>query len=402
LLSHRDARGRSVGQTSLSVLEGVFSGSRKFSQDFHQALRYDKKKNGYPCPIQLGAINEPFDNIERQQGWFFGFADLVYKYKQPVRVSTKAKLLQRPDYLKKIGEHPELWWFAFSIITPDDEILEKVDWRAPNASERFKSMKCLSDIGVKTSLRFRPILPGISDRTKKFPKAYKVLIQKAAEAGAKAISYEVGFVPGGMTVDLKRRWKILEQIAGVPFIQLYKSFGGLQSCIRPPYEWTENIMHAIYEEAKKCGMTVGVSDPVWKQLTESGCCCGILPDDPVFGNWEPENATNMLLKSKKTGCTIEARDIIPPWAYTAKLDGMVNPGVGPKVNWDRRHETWADRLWGTWNITSGQRSPLNYFQGALMPVKKEPSTFRKGGLEIIYKYVGLQRKRPECIPYWRI
>lgn len=403
LISHRETRQRPVGQTRLSALERIFAGEGgKHGAIIRKALRYDKKRNGYPCAVQLGAICEPLDNIERNQGWFLKFADIAHKYNQPIRVSTKGKLIAEPEYLRKVGEHPELWWFAFSIITTDDELLERIDRQAPNATERLKAMKALSDIGISTSLRLRPIMAGITDSTPKHPKAYAELIERAAEAGAKAISYEVGFVPGAMTEDLRRRWATIEDLAGVPYRSLYRSFGRIQACTRPSYLWTENIMHAIYEKAKECGLTVGVSDPAWKQLTESGCCCGILPDDPVFGNWEPENATNRLLESKLTGCEIRATDIIPPWAYDHQLQGIVARDAGPLTVYDGRHKSWADYLWETWNFIEKQRSPLNYFQGAIVPIRKEPSTYREGAIEIIYKYKGLERQHPDKLPYWKV
>ena len=177
--------------------------------------------------------------------------------------------------------------------------------------------------------------------------------------------------------------------------RIYESFGENQACIRPAYGWTEQIMHAVKEEAVKNDMTVGVSDPVWKQLTDTGCCCGILPDDKVFGNWQRESATNQLLLAKNEGKILKAEDIIPKWAYRKKVVGIYNPGVGAKVAYLTRHKMWSDKLREIWNGIDKERSPLNYFQGALEPVS------RKDG-EWSYKYVGLKRKHLKNTPYWRI
>lgn len=361
---------------------------------YRMALKYDKKKNGYPCPIQLGAICDPADNIERQQGWLLKFLEISHKYNQPIRISTKGKLLRQKDYLEVIGHHPELLWVAFSIITPDDELLEKIDKRAPNCTERLKTMKALTNIGVKCSLRFRPMLPGLSDRTPKYEKAYKVLIERAAEAGAVAISAEVGFTPGCATKDLKKRWENMGFVTGIPYLDVYKGFGGIQACTRPSFGWTEEIMHRVCEEAKKHNMTVGVSDPLWKQLTESGCCCGILPDDPVFGNWERENATNAVLNAKRTGDLIYFKDIVPPWAYAKQVMGIVAFAAGPLLKWDGRYTTWSDWLKKNWNNLKADRSPLNYFQGAVIPVGRDEDK------NIIYKYVGHERANKIGI-YWQ-
>ena len=398
MVQHRDAASKSIGQTSLTKLENIFSGKEgQFNEQVRSALRYDRRnKDGYPCPIQLGALTDPCDNIERQQGWLLDFIKLAIKYNQPVRISTKGKIFQTKEYQKAISAAPHLFWITFSIITADDEIMAQIDRRAPVTSQRIKTMKVLSDLGVKTALRFRPILAGISDRTKKYPKAYKTLIEMAANAGAKAISYEVAFTAGIGSPDITKRWKILEEISGVPYRQVYSQFGKKQSCNRPSYLWTENIMHAIAEESKKNGLTVGVSDPVWKQLGETGCCCGMLPDDKVFGNWQTESATNQLLIAKNTGKELCADDVIPEWAKHILFTNMCNGGVGPTIVYKRKHYYWADALRSIWNDLKRERSPLNYFQGALEPVRKD-----KNG-EVFYKYKGLVRRNPAKIPYWRV
>lgn len=397
VVQHRDSTNKGViKQLSLAMVKDLFSGKRERLEPYRIALRYHKRnKNGYPCPVQLGAINDPLDNIERQQGWFLEYVKIAGKYNQPSRISTKGKLFLLDEYIDALRPYAHLFWVAFSIITPDDLLLEQIDRRAPNATERLKCMKRLSDIGVKTSLRFRPILPGISDTTPRYKKAWRTLIRKARDAGAGAISYEVGFMPGMATSDLRRKWNMIEKIIDRPLREIYKRFGATQACTRPSYKWTENIMHAIYEEAHKCEMTVGVSDPVWKQLTDTGCCCGMLPDDPVFGNWQVESATNQFLIAMKTGKLLRSKDIVPEWAYNVMLPGMVNTGAGAEKVWRRRHTTWADLLIEHWNDLKAERSPLKYFQGALLPVKRE-------GNEVVYKYRGLKRQNLSSIPYWEI
>jgi DNA repair photolyase len=392
LMQHQAGTFSGVGQTSLLAIEKLFDGDPKNNRWIYQkALKYDNKKNGYPCPVQLGAINDPCDQIERNQGWLLRFIDLAIKYNQPVRISTKGDIFLAKEYLDAIGKAPHLFWVAFSIISIDDEIIAKIDRRAPTPSRRLKTMKALSDIGVKTSLRFRPILPGISDRTIKHPMALRELIEKAAVSGAKAISYETAFYPGAPTKELKLRWKILSDFAGYDLEKLYKSFGTNQACNRPAYTFVEDIMHKVKEIAIENKLTVGVSDPCWKQLTETGCCCGILPDDPVFGNWQRENATTQLVVARDTGKLISAKDAIPAWAYDSPSSFIINSGAGPLVKYKDKHEKWSDVLSRTWNQLDTQRSALNYFQGALLPVDRDSDN------DILYKYVGLQRQYKESI-----
>lgn len=149
------------------------------------------------------------------------------------------------------------------------------------------------------------------------------------------------------------------------------------------------------EEARKSGMTVGISDPVWKQLGDTGCCCGILPDDPVFGNWQRESATNQLLEAKNTGKKIHLGDITPKWAYHVLHNKMALYNPGPDALFYRRHAMWADHLRSIWNNVSRERSPTNYFQGALMPIGLDENK------DVVYEYRGLTRQFKQA-PFWKL
>lgn len=399
LLGHRESSQKSdgIGQTSLKMIEGIFSGNGgKNSKLYRKALKYDDlSPNGYPCPVQLGGICDAGDNIERNQGWLLKFIKLAIKYEQPVRMSTKGNIFLDREYLDAIGERPDLFWVAYSIISPDDGLLSQIDKECPPPSERIECMQNLAGVGVTTSLRFRPILPGISDKTPKYDQAYQVLIDEAADAGAKAISYEVGFVPGALTPDMKARWDRIEKVSGVPIREIYKRFGKKQACTRPSYLWTEGIMHAIKERALHHKLWVGVSDPAWKQLTDHGCCCGIPEDHPVFGNWQRTQATNALKIAKDTGDEITLSDITPVWSYEAREDMLSCPATGPSAQYMRHHWMWSHELQRVWNSIDAERSPSNYFQGALLPSRLDSDR------NVVYKYVGLQRHYKDA-PYWSL
>jgi len=398
LAGHVTSVVKGLGQTPITLLEGIFSESSnsKFAQNVRKALKYNNRNvGGYPCAVQVGGINDPGDNIERQQGWFLRFGPMAVKYNQPMRVSTKGTVFSDPDYLRLFAAAPHMYWVAFSIISPDDALMRRIDVGAPSPTERLKTMAALSKLGVNTSLRLRPMFPGITDCTPKHPQAYRELIERAAAAGARAISYECGFYPSRIPRSKQPNWKRLEQLSGVPLERVYRSFG-MQACTRPSYTWVEDIMHAVRDAAHSAGLTVGVSDPVWKQLGETGCCCGIRPDHAVFGNWERENATNALLEAAKDGHTIEVEEVIPPWAYGVGLNEMCHTGIGPAAVYGRnRNPSWADKLIQQWEQPRSERGPLNYFQGALMPVKLPNG-------KLGYKFKGLKRTYPKISPYWNV
>lgn len=351
-------------------------------------------ENTSQCPVQWGALGDPFDCIERQHGVGLQMMDLFTKYEQPVRISTKgATLIIDKHYIDKFRASPELYWVAFSLITIDDAVLEKIDKDTPNASQRLKAMKILSDIGVKTSLRLRPILPGITDRTAMYKKAWRDLLRKARDAGAISLSMEFSFVPGIMPAHVRKMWQEINNICGYDLVRWYKVTSVHGACLRSSRSWKEELTFAIYEEAKELGFNFGISDPHWKELNDFGCCCGIPADDPYFGGWMRKNATEALLKAKK-GKLISAKDGIPKWAYKIPMQDMVVM-TGAKNAYKRATMLWSDKLRNTWNDLHSARGALNYFEGVLFPVDRDEHD------NILYKYEPFKRTYKES-PHFRV
>lgn len=386
-----------LGQFNARRLERVLAGESRTRLDrqMHLALKRDTKR---PCPIQFGALTDPFDNIERAQGWALRLPAILARYGQPVRVSTKGRLLMLPEYLNE-WSRPELVWVAFSIITTDDELLAQIDKYAPSATDRLRTMAALSARGVSTSLRLRPAVPGVSDCTTRRRGVHKELIERAAAAGARAVSVEVLFCPGKPDKRYVYHWDELERLSGFALRDMYRAMTPRWgACVRPAKAWTENFLHECREVTKACGMTFGVSDPTWKELNDYGCCCGIPPDDPVFGNWQREQATNVVVEARRA---FEAGDVdrlwgvesvIPAWASGVRMRDMII-ATGDKGRLMNEY-TWAEKLRYTWNDVASARGPLKYFQGALIPVRRDANG------NVLYRFNAVARKRLKTV--WKL
>lgn len=391
---------RTLGSQPLGELRRILDPSvppSKLAAIYREALHFDSRNaDGYPCPIQLGALSDPGDHYERKDGWFLGFAKIITELNQPVRVSTKGDVWTETPYVAALSEKPHLWWFTFSIVSTDDELMQQVDRGAPVPSVRLSTMKTLHNIGCTVGLRLRPILPGLTDRTRRVVAPWRDLLRRARDAGAESISMEVGFVPGAAADFVRKRWESLSRLCSVDLLGAYRRFGPMQGCTRPSYPWTEQIMHSIYDEAHDLGMLVGVSDPVWKQLTDVGCCCGITPDHPVFGNWKRESLTNRLIEMRDgIRADIGPNDVLPGYLLRIRSAGIVNPGVGPTAAWDQRrsvHALYKD----VWNNPEAERSPAMYLQGAVMP------SYRDAADDLHYVYRGLQRAAQRNTYAWRL
>lgn len=355
-------------------------------------------KAGTPqCAVQWGALGDPFDYIERQVGRSYELMDVFEKYDQAVRISTKgAAVLLDKRYLAKFARRPDLWWVAFSLISIDDAVLERIDKDAPNATQRLKAMKALTALGVKTSLRLRPIFPGVTDSTPAHPKAWKELLDRAAEAGAKAVSMEFTFVPGARPAHIQAMWKEISDICGFDIMRWYDRTSVYGACLRSSRAWKQDLTLAIYEHAKSLGLWFGISDPHWKELNDFGCCCGI-PDDERggrFAGWQRANATAAIVKARDEGVTVSAVDGTPVWADRVKMRDLVCMS-GAHNAMRRATLTWGDKLRGTWNDLRGNRGALHYFDGVLQPRAVH-------GADVVYGYVAPGLKPNLKPPIWDI
>jgi hypothetical protein len=257
-------------------------------------------------------------------------------------------------------------------------------------------MKAMTDLGIDCSLRFRPAMPGISDRTPNYKYAWRDLLRASADAGCRAVSFEIAFVPGVMPDHIKKMWREVEKIAGIPMVDWYKkTTSAYGACLRSSRAWKQDFTFAVYEETKRLGMTFAISDPHWKELNEYGCCCGIPPDHPYFGGWQRKQATNAIVVARDEGKRVSAADGIPGWAMRVPIKEMVCI-VGPKGSYAERYIKWGDKLRDTWNDLKAPRGPVGYFEGCLIPVGR-----KKNG-DVIYKYKEVPREELPPAPYWKI
>lgn len=326
-------------------------------------------------PIQLGALGDPFDDLELHSGWAKQALPLFIKYKQPVRISTKGgAVLQRREYLDLFAQSPRQFWVAWSIICNDDERIAQVDINAPVTSERLKAMHQLSRIGVHTSLRFRPFIPGLSDAYPGEPEAWRVLIERAANAGARAISFEHIFLPSVMTPRQQAMFQLMFRVANRPdFADWWNSHSDpSETCRRASRAVKYDMTMKVYRKIKELGMQFGISDPHFKELNDTGCCCGMPEDDEWFGHWSRRQMTEVIVQGRRAHERGEQRlftyaDWRPEWAHMVPFSSMVAAG-----NWHnyrrKREKTFGDQMRDKWNDPKSPRGPYHYFGRVLVPV----------------------------------
>ena len=341
------------------------------------------------APIQLGALGDPFDDLELHSGWAKEAIPLFIKYKQPVRISTKGgEVLQRPEYLDLFAQNPRQFWIAFSIICNDDDLISKVDINAPVTSERLKAMRLLSELGCRTSLRFRPFLPGLSDCYPGEPEAWRVLMERAKIAGADAVSFEYIFLSNMMlTPRQKAMYQLLFRAMGNPgFGEWWNSHSNqAESCRRATRGIKYEMTQRVYNKAKELGLNFGISDPHFKELNDTGCCCGFPEDDEWFGNWSRRQMTEVIVRAHRSHEIGERRlftydDWRPEWAHMIPFNYMI-----AVRNWHnyrlKKYKTFGDHMRDKWNDPTSPRGPYQYFGKTLVPIGKDSNSG-----DLVYEY----------------
>lgn len=396
----RDPQKFKVGQFRLKHLERALSDPEHGIYKTIHEIAEGRGISGR-APVQWGTLSEPFDHVERHQGWSLRAMRIFEKYDQPVHISTKgADVLLSPQYLESFARRPELWCVSMSLITIDDAMLLKLERGTPPVAKRLEAMRQLHNLGVAVSLRMRPALPGVTDQTDTYKHAWRDLLRAAERSGARAVNLQYAFIPKAMPAHVKRMWKNIEQATGAPLIDFYRSnsFTLRGGYLRASRAWKEDLTYAIRDECHELGMVFACSDPHFKELSDTGCCCGIMADDPVFGGWQRQQAAEALVQARlvyeKSGRSpiLAVEGVLPAWSFRERFADQVCAS-GPLNAFKRETWWWKDKLIATWNDLRGARGPLHYFEGVMQPVDRD-----KNG-NVRYKYVPYKRRfKPSDTP----
>jgi len=359
------------------------------------------------CPVQMGALGDPFDDIEIHSGWMKKAIPLFIKYKVPVRISTKGAtaLLTIPAYRRALEKNPEQFWFAFSTISNSDELIAKVDIGAPVTSERLKAMKLVTDIGCRASLRFRPFLPGISDAYPGEPKAWAALMERSAAAGAMAVSFEYIFLNPAATARQKAMYRLMFTVMNKPNFE--KEWHGMshssESCRRGGRSYKKDMTFNIMNKAHELNMIFGCSDPHFKELNDTGCCCGMPEQDEWFGNWSRKQMCEVIVQAKRADdkgkkILFNYDDWRPQWAHEISITTMV-----ANSNWHnyrvKKNVTFGDHMRAKWNSPKHPRGPFIYFGGVMIPVGIDDNTgdvvyeYKEWSTEMEQEFKGVESRR---------
>jgi len=143
--------------------------------------------------ISLSSSTEPYMPIEEKLKLTRRLLETILKYRFPVEVATKSKLMLRDlDLLKEIDKNailpadlkPKLKHGAiisFSISTLDEKLSKILEPGAPKPIERLETMQKCKEGGFFTGACFIPILPFLSDSEEQLEETIRIVKEYGAD-----------------------------------------------------------------------------------------------------------------------------------------------------------------------------------------------------------------------------
>ena len=139
-----------------------------------------KRKKGV---IGTGAMSDPYNPFEKEFKLSRGALELINRYRFGISIATKSDLISRDvDILKEISLHSPVL-IKITITTSDDLLCRKLEPNVATTSERFATIKRLSEKGVFTGILLMPVLPFLEDTEENILS----IIKLANENGARFI-----------------------------------------------------------------------------------------------------------------------------------------------------------------------------------------------------------------------
>ena len=350
--------------------------AKLFSPEYKGQFSYIIKNRK---PMQWGGLSDPFCPIEKELGVGYEILQLLAKHKYPCSFSSKGDLLLTDKkYWDIFMANKENYHYKASIITADEEVAKIIEAGVPTPKRRFEVLKALSDAGVETTLRMRPFIIGITDKT--MPE----LIRMGAEAGVKSVSTEFFCLETRMTPALKTRYKAMSKLCGFDIVEYYKKLSTGCGYLRLNYQIKEKYIKAVKTECEKYGIRLHVSDAHHKELSCTGSCCGLPDNHPTLSNYQKSQFTNAIVIARKNG-TVKFSEIAEDFEWLKSFlwrnaEGF-NTGNNDK-RLKRKNLTMFEFMRNAWNNPKDLHGPYKYFGGALRPIDKDENG------DLIYKYVG--------------
>ena len=136
-------------------------------------------------PLMVSGNTDCYQPVERRERLTRGILELCARYRHPIGLITKNRLVLRDlDVLAPMAAD-DLVHVAVSITTLDESLRRVMEPRTATAAQRLETVRRLSAAGVPVRVMIAPVIPGLTDHE------VEAIAEAAVGAGARSIGYTV-------------------------------------------------------------------------------------------------------------------------------------------------------------------------------------------------------------------
>lgn len=331
-------------------------------------------------PLQWGGLSDPFCPFEKIYGVGLELMKFFAEIEYPISFSSKSDLVLTDNrYLELFAKMKDKWHYKATIITDDPEKAKLLEIGTPTPDRRFEMLKKLSSVGTLTTLRLRPYIIGLTD------KSIESLIRKAKEAGCQSVSTEFYCLEmrGTGVKDTVEKYNRISRVLGFNVVDVYKMASKGTGYLRLNYDIKKPYIRQLVELCEKYDLPLFISDAHHKEKSCGTCCCGVLDSNIYFKNYARMHFNEALQIAKKKGF-VQWQDIDnleSEWMKKTSIN--ITCGVNTRnTRWREKHlnMNYYDFMKVNWNDYRRGTSIYKYFGGVLIPFGRDKDH------NVIYKY----------------
>lgn len=361
-----DYYAKKVKSVNPERIKKLFNGEDKDSQ-FYEYIRTKR-------PIQWGGMSDQFDEFERKYGVTYDILKYLREINYPICFSTKSAWVFSDPKYQELFRGADNWNMKFSIITLDENDAKRIEQGVPSPQKRLEAMKIYNSLSKGgTTLRLRPFIVGVSDKT------YLDLIKAAHDAGANAVTTEFFCLEMRSINQAREHYQVISDCAGFDIVEFYRKYSNGSGYLRLNRKIKEKYIRKMQELCHELGMRFYVSDAHYKEVCDNCSCCALPPE----WDYSRGNFSGALQIAKKTG-TVHWSDIEKDMYF---LNFSAVRAVGCQIARSSSETaakfsgmTMKEYLHYLWNNPKRGQSPYKLFERVLIP-----DGFDENG-DIVYKY----------------
>ena len=142
-----------------------------------------------PQLVVMSGVTDPYQPVERKLRITRGCLEVLAKFRNPVAIITKNRLVTRDiDLLGELASH-NASAVNVSVTSLDPNLQRVLEPRTSSPSARLEAVAALHAAGIPVGVMVAPIIPGLTDH--EVPK----IVEACAKAGAQFAGYTIVRLP---------------------------------------------------------------------------------------------------------------------------------------------------------------------------------------------------------------